>query len=256
METYRQIPFPPIRKATVDLLSVAVHNHMVHGLVEVDISRTRNRLRQLRRDGEAVPSLTSYIVYCCAKAVSDVPMLHAYRNLRNRLVLFDDVDVSIPIERKVGSSMEVVPSIVRAANRKTVYEIDDDITTHRQQALTLSELVGSLRYYLLIPAWIRRLGFTMFRRMPAVVKRRFGTVMVTSVGMFGQGAGWGIPICTHTLNVAIGGVVKRVVLDHGSVVEREFLCMTVSFDHDIVDGAPAARFIHRLKRMIEHSDGL
>ena len=33
--------------------------------------------------------------------------------------------------------------------------------------------------------------------------------------------------------------------------EKEFLCLTVSVDHDIVDGAPAARFIRQFMRLIE-----
>jgi len=37
---------------------------------------------------------------------------------------------------------------------------------------------------------------------------------------------------------------------------REYLCMTLSFDHAIIDGAPAARFIERLKDLIESSYGL
>jgi pyruvate/2-oxoglutarate dehydrogenase complex dihydrolipoamide acyltransferase (E2) component len=56
--------------------------------------------------------------------------------------------------------------------------------------------------------------------------------------------------------MAIGGIVKRTELYHGEAVEHEFLFVTVSFDHDIVDGAPAARFIHRFKRMVEQAKGL
>ena len=256
MKEYEQIPFPPIRKATVDLLSIAVHKHMVHGLIEVDVTRARDRMRQLRRDGQKVPSLTSFIVHCCARIVSKNPMLHAYRTLRNRLVLFSAVDVSLPIERYVGESLEVIPSIIRDAERKSVREIDKEIADNRNVLVEKSRLINSLRSYLLIPVWIRRLGFRISGRLPSLVKRHFGTVMVTSVGMFGKGAGWGVPLCTHTLNVAIGGIVKRVELNHGKAVEREYLCMTVSFDHDIVDGAPAARFIHRFKRMVEQAEAL
>jgi pyruvate/2-oxoglutarate dehydrogenase complex dihydrolipoamide acyltransferase (E2) component len=37
---------------------------------------------------------------------------------------------------------------------------------------------------------------------------------------------------------------------------REHLCLTVSFDHDIIDGAPAARFIQHFKELVESSSGL
>ncbi|MFN2394230.1 MAG: 2-oxo acid dehydrogenase subunit E2 [Bacteroidales bacterium] len=42
------------------------------------------------------------------------------------------------------------------------------------------------------------------------------------------------------------------VVDNGQGFEkREHLCLTLSFDHDIVDGAPAARFVRDFKRIIE-----
>lgn len=72
--------------------------------------------------------------------------------------------------------------------------------------------------------------------------------------MVGKGAGWGMPVATHTLNVAIGGIAERVVAKKDQVENRQQICLTVSFDHDIVDGAPAARFIRDLKKSIEKGD--
>ena len=42
----------------------------------------------------------------------------------------------------------------------------------------------------------------------------------------------------------------------GRIEIREYLCLTLSFDHDIIDGAPAARFTQRLKEIIENGYGL
>ncbi|MEW5816796.1 MAG: 2-oxo acid dehydrogenase subunit E2 [Spirochaetota bacterium] len=66
--------------------------------------------------------------------------------------------------------------------------------------------------------------------------------------MFGRGAGWGIPLVYHALNITVGGFVYRPCLVDGRLENREHLCVTLTFDHDIIDGAPAARFIHRLKK--------
>ena len=41
------------------------------------------------------------------------------------------------------------------------------------------------------------------------------------------------------------------MLLNGQLENREYLCVTISLDHDIVDGAPAARFIQRLKELVE-----
>jgi pyruvate/2-oxoglutarate dehydrogenase complex dihydrolipoamide acyltransferase (E2) component len=74
--------------------------------------------------------------------------------------------------------------------------------------------------------------------------------------MFGQGAGWGITMPLYTLGVTVGSIVSRPALADGQLEEREYLCLTLSFDHDIVDGAPAARFAQHLKELLESSHGL
>ena len=48
---------------------------------------------------------------------------------------------------------------------------------------------------------------------------------------------------------------KPGVVD-GHIAIREYLSMTLSFDHDIIDGAPAARFVQRLKDLIQSGYGL
>lgn len=68
-----------------------------------------------------------------------------------------------------------------------------------------------------------------------------------TVGMFGKGAGWGIPIPTPTPPmITVGSIGEKQVVVNGKVATRECLSLTISFDHDIVDGAPAARFTQRL----------
>jgi pyruvate/2-oxoglutarate dehydrogenase complex dihydrolipoamide acyltransferase (E2) component len=54
----------------------------------------------------------------------------------------------------------------------------------------------------------------------------------------------------------LGGIAERPGVINGEIAIREFLSVTISFDHDIVDGAPAARFAQRLKDLIESSYGL
>jgi pyruvate/2-oxoglutarate dehydrogenase complex dihydrolipoamide acyltransferase (E2) component len=83
------------------------------------------------------------------------------------------------------------------------------------------------------------------------MKRNVGTVALTAVGMFGQGGGWGIPIAVTPLFITLGGIAEKPGVVQGKVTIREYLCLTLTFDHDVVDGAPAARFAARLKELIE-----
>jgi pyruvate/2-oxoglutarate dehydrogenase complex dihydrolipoamide acyltransferase (E2) component len=79
-------------------------------------------------------------------------------------------------------------------------------------------------------------------------------VTVTAVGMHGRGPGWGIPLSVWTVAVTVGGIGRRPILTDGALEAREFLCLTTSFDHDIVDGAPAVRFMSRFAALLRSGD--
>ena len=74
--------------------------------------------------------------------------------------------------------------------------------------------------------------------------------------MFGKGAGWGIPLTGHALYITLGGIAEKPGVVDGPIALREYLSLTMSFDHSNVDGAPAARFTGRLKDPIESGYGL
>ncbi len=249
-------PFPPFQQLIIDGLEFASSKHKIHGLVEVDVSRARQRLREIRDETGEMLSLTGFIIYRCARAVDEDRHVHAYRDWRNRLVLFDEVDVCVPVERPAGSQYESLQIVIRGANRKSVRQIHQEIRQAQSKGLDETPWRRNLRWYTAVPAIVRRSVFRLISRAPHLIKRLNGTIMVTSVGMFGAGAGWGIPLIGHTLCITVGGIVARPAVADGRIVEKEHLCLTVSFDHDIVDGAPAARFVHRLREFVESANGL
>ena len=75
---------------------------MIHALIEVDISDVRKALRSLRKRKRSNVSMIGYIVDCNARAVGKNRWMHAYKDYRNRLIAFEDVDVSTTIERKIN----------------------------------------------------------------------------------------------------------------------------------------------------------
>lgn len=56
--------------------------------------------------------------------------------------------------------------------------------------------------------------------------------------------------------VTVGGMGPRPVLVDDYVENREHLSLTISVDHDIIDGVPAARFVERMSQLIEDAHGL
>ena len=84
-----------------------------------------------------------------------------------------------------------------------------------------------------------------------------GTVGISSVGMFGKGhAGWGIAIGSHSLDLVVGGTARKPAYVEDHLEPRDILDVTIIFDHDVIDGAPAARFTRNLVELIESGYGL
>jgi pyruvate/2-oxoglutarate dehydrogenase complex dihydrolipoamide acyltransferase (E2) component len=70
--------------------------------------------------------------------------------------------------------------------------------------------------------------------------------------MFGPGAAWAVGIVPlDTLCLTVGGITRKPGLVEGRIEPREYLALTATIDHDVVDGAPAARFARHLREVIE-----
>ncbi len=255
---YTVAPFPRARHIYMDSLYLGQRKHTVYALIEADVTRTRQLIREHKaRTGETL-SFTAFVILCVGKAVEMNKYLHAYRDWRNQLILFDEVDVTNMFEIEVDGKRLPLAHVMRAVNKRTYREIHDEIRavqTERGQEKSLP-YARYLKLYPLVPAFIRRLLYRMALRNPHWVKRYIGTVQVTAVGMFGEGGGWAITRPFYTLCIALGGITEKPGVVEGRIEIREYLSMTLAFDHDIVDGAPAARFTQRLKELIESGTGL
>lgn len=246
----------PFRQLVIDGMALAGRKHAIHGMVEVDISQARERIERIKQTTGKSLSFTGFIAHCCAKAVDEDKHLHAYYDWRGRLVMFDDVDISLPVERSQNGEPVVLQTVIRAANRKTVWQIHHEIRSLQAKELGETQWGRWLRWYVLVPRFVRGFFFRVVQRMPTVLKRFNGTVLVTSIGMFGSRAGWGVPLPGHTLAITIGGIERKPILVGQTLEDREHLCLTVSFDHDVVDGGPAARFVQRFADFVEEGIGI
>ena len=75
--------------------------------------------------------------------------------------------------------------------------------------------------------------------------------------MFGGGHnGWGLTPTGTSLSLVVGSMNWKPAVVEGRIEPREILNLTVVFDHDVIDGAPATRFTHRLVELIESGVGL
>jgi pyruvate/2-oxoglutarate dehydrogenase complex dihydrolipoamide acyltransferase (E2) component len=254
---YQVVLYPKMRRLEALAYRSVLRTPMIHGLLEVDVTKARAFLREHQvNTGESL-SFTAFLIACLAKAVDENKAVQAHRKGSKHLILFDDVDVYTPIERDVAGQKQIMPTIIRAANRKTVREIHQEIRAAQVQDVAKAWVGFKAIHWpwlLLLPAF--RVMVWMTERSPQVRKKYRGTVALTTVGMFGKGAGWGIPLSDHSLWMTVGGIGEKPGVVDGHIAMRDYLSLTISFDHDMIDGAPAARFTERLKELIESGYGL
>lgn len=260
---YKIVPFPKIRRLMVDGGRLAKQKHLIHGLVEMDVTDARRLIREHKaKTGETI-SFTAFIMVCLGRAVDMNKHIQAVRTWREKLVIFEDVDVNTMFEVEVRRRGAVAtdgrriirPHILRAVNRKSLREVHEEIRAFQTEHESGRE-ANFIDWFVQLPAFIRRFFLAMLFKNPHRLKDMNGMVSLTSVGMFGNGGGWGIPVSNHTLQITLGGVAERPSFVNGQLGNREYLCVTISLDHDIVDGAPAARFIQRLKELVESCYGI
>jgi pyruvate/2-oxoglutarate dehydrogenase complex dihydrolipoamide acyltransferase (E2) component len=252
---YDILPFPAEREIVVDSGRLGSPRHVIHALIEVDVTEARERLRAEKAQSGQSLSFTAFVVACLAKAVETNPRVQAFFDWRRRLVIFHEVDVVTMIEPEAGAV--AIPHIVRAANHKTVREISDEIRAVQARPEHSEQHGGLVALAPKMPRFVRGFFYWLIKKDPYAFKRFGGTVVVTSVGMFGKGGGWGVNFLPlHNLGVTVGGIAQKPGVYQGSIAIREYLDLTVSFDHDIIDGAPAARFVNKLKELLEWAEGL
>jgi pyruvate/2-oxoglutarate dehydrogenase complex dihydrolipoamide acyltransferase (E2) component len=251
---HKTIPFTMNRRIAAASAAVAGERNKIHGITEVDISEPRRVMREHRqRTGETL-SLTAYVIACVARAVAENPMMNSFRR-RRKLILLNDVTVSALIEREIHGEKIPEPIGIRAAQSKTFRQIHDEI---RAAQSNRGERLGSLSgmdWIRLVPSFLLR-AFIRAASHSISMMGRYGAVSVTAVGMFGKDALWFIPLGGATVLVTVGSIVERPKSIDGNLETREHLCLTVSFDHDIVDGAPAARFVRRLSELLSSGEAL
>jgi pyruvate/2-oxoglutarate dehydrogenase complex dihydrolipoamide acyltransferase (E2) component len=255
---YEIVPYPKLRRALALTLHSVQSKPMIHGLLEVDVTKAREFLREHKANTGESLSFTAFIITCLAQAVDENKSVQAYRKDSKHLVMFDEVDVATAIEREMAGQKQPIIYIIRAANKKPFREIHHEIRA--AQVGRVEQAWEGLKDFGWLPLVVFRLIWPLFwwlkGRSPSVQKKYGGTVGVTAVGMFGKGAGWGIPINDHTLDLTLGGITEKPGIVDGHIAIREYLCITLSFNHDLIDGAPAARFTQRLKDLIESGYGL
>jgi len=255
--------FPASRLATIDIGVTSRKKHNIKALIELDVTDARRIIHEKKKLKQNI-SFNSWIIKCISKTVEEFHDIHGIRKGKKKIVIFDDIDISIMIERELQGKKVPLPYIIRKTNEKSITEIYEEIRAGQSQTIkdegnyVLGEKKNEfmMKVYYAMPGFIRRLVWNQIIRNPFLTKQNMGTVMITMVGMMGKINGWVIPESVHPISFAIGSIIKKPGVINNKIEIREYLYITVSVDHDVIDGAPAIRALSKLTNLVEKGYGL
>ena len=121
---YQVAPYPKFRRIIAVMLCSFQRMPMIHGLIEVDVTRARAYLREHKaKTGESL-SFTAFLIACLAQAVDENPSVQACRKGNKHLVVFDDVDVATAIKRNVAGQKQPIVYIVNIEPMREVRTLE------------------------------------------------------------------------------------------------------------------------------------
>ena len=250
---------PKSRKLIIENCEYALRKHRMLGLFEADVTDAHEKLHRYKEQTGDSLSFTGWIAACVGKAVSEYKQVHALM-IGKHFIIFDDVNINILIETVIEGKEYPINYILKSANNKTVLEINTEIRAaqkKREEDYTESKENRGIKILLSAPKFLRAFLFwRKVRKDPFFIRDRMGTVAITSIGMFAKSGGWAIPLGLHAVNIAVGGISEKPGFVDNKVEKREYLAITITLDHDVVDGAPATRFVSRLVELLEDSYGI
>jgi len=172
-----------------------------------------------RRAGVRI-SYTDILVKAVAKALEEHPILNSVLDGEN-IRMIHDINIGVAVASESGL---IVP-VVRNANKKSLDEI----------ALNMKELVKK--------AGEGRLS---------IEEATGGTFTITNMGMFGVDTFTPIINPPESAILGIGRVIKKPVAMDEKVAVRSMMALSLVFDHRVMDGAQAAKFLETLRNILEN----
>ena len=213
-EDAQVIPLTGLRRRIAERVSLSRRTAAdVTTVVDVDVSE----VAALRKKSGS--SYTAYVVWAAAQALREFPILNASL-VEERILVKRDIHIGVAVALDQGL---VVP-VIRFADRKDVEgisrEIDEMAARARDGQLTPDDLTGS-------------------------------TFTVTNSGAFGSLLFTPIINQPEVAILGMGKVADTPVVRDGAIVVRKVMYLCLSYDHRVVDGAPAVQFLQAVKRRLE-----
>jgi pyruvate dehydrogenase E2 component (dihydrolipoamide acetyltransferase) len=166
-----------------------------------------------------IPTYTDLLIKLTSIALSEHPMLNATWQ-EDRILIPDSIHIAMAVDVKEGL---IVP-VIRDVPAKSIQQIAEESRTLAQEArnrkLSVDDLQG-------------------------------GTFTITNLGTYGIDAFTPIINLPQCAILGVGRIIEKPAMFEGEMAPRQMMALSLTFDHRVVDGGPAARFLNTIREYVE-----
>lgn len=214
----RIIPFAGMRKVISDRMMQSLHGMaQANHRIKLDMTEVIRLREKLKEDGIKV-SFTDLLIKIVARALLDFPIVNSSFTEKG-ILLKEYVNIGIAVAIENGL---IVPVIGNA-----------DILTLKEVSRLSAELIEKAKSGKLKPDEYSR-----------------GTFTITNLGMFGIDEFTAIINPPESAILAVGKIDRVPVAEGESIVIKPVMVLSLTYDHRVIDGAPAAQFLQRIKQIM------
>lgn len=256
MSGYKVHKFPKTRIATIDVCEIGRRKHHVSAMIEIDVTESREKLKKYRNEVNKI-SFFAWLIKTISHTIKNYEHSASFLKGKREIIIFDDINVSIAVEKDINGQKVPIPLIIEKASERSIESINEQINEAKNKRINEADIVLQSksnrieRLYYYLPGFIRKAFWKYMLKHPHLAYSKMGNVAITSVGMSRNIKGWFIPISVHPICFGISKINNKPGVTENRIEIREVLNMTILIDHDVIDGAPMARFISELTDNIE-----
>ncbi|MBY0357475.1 MAG: 2-oxo acid dehydrogenase subunit E2 [Candidatus Obscuribacterales bacterium] len=241
---------PRARWNLLDLIGVVGKDAVpTYLFLEIDMTWVETIRAQLKKYG-AKTTVTAFLLKAISIAQKSHPDTRTVMLPFGRTATFNEVVAGFTVERFIGSQPALFFGAIQKPDTKTVGQISEELRAHAEADFEEVCQLDLQHRFTGMPWYLRRIVLWFGMRYPSFRLKCMGaTFGLSSLGKFGLSAM--IPPCVTTSTFGVGTVEARPVVKDGEIQIRKMMTLTLNFDHRLIDGAPAARFLDDIKTLLE-----
>jgi pyruvate dehydrogenase E2 component (dihydrolipoyllysine-residue acetyltransferase) len=219
--TGQSVPLRGMRKVIAERMHKSLQGSAQLTITtEVDVTQLIDRRQEVQREFNA--TYTDFIVQACAHALKQHPRMNAALD-GDTIRLQAQISVGVAVALDEGLIVPVIHNTDKKSLKDIAQEARGLAEKARAGKLTLEEVSG-------------------------------GTFTVSNLGMYGVDGFTPILNTPQTGILGVGRIIEKPVIYRSEIAKRSMMVLSLTFDHRVIDGAPAGAFLQTVADLLAHGN--